>query len=299
MNRLFEILYLLLERKQITAKELADHFEVSQRTIYRDIDKLSLAGVPVYMTKGKNGGISLLQDYVLNKALLNETERTEIIASLQAMNSVQITDGQAIDKLKGLFGKTELDWIEIEFSNWGKEDHMNIYFERIKQAILTSHVISFQYMSARGEKMNRLVHPSKLCFKGQSWYLYGYCTTRKDYRFFKLFRMEELQIQEETFAPKRIGKVLGERTEQFTEQENLEQATILIKAPMAYRAYDELPGIEPQDNGDVICKMKISDMEWFYHYVMSFGKECIILEPEMMRKQVQKMLQAAIEQYVE
>lgn len=299
MNRLFELLYLLLEHKQMTAKALAEHFEVSQRTIYRDIDKLSLAGVPVYMTKGKHGGISIMEEFVLNKALLNDTERTEIITSLQAMSSVQMTDGQAVDKLKGLFGKTELDWIEIEFSNWGTSDVLNTYFPMLKQAILTSHVISFVYMSAKGERMRRTVEPVKLCFKGQAWYLYGYCVTRKDYRFFKLLRMEEITVLEEIFVPKYVGKVLREIEEPAKGRNmgEVQTATVLIKAPMAYRAYDELPNIHPQKNGDVICEIPVSNQEWFYHYIVSFGSACVVLKPQEVRQKLENILKNMLEQY--
>lgn len=300
MNRLFEILYLLLEKKQITAKELAEHFEVSQRTIYRDIDKLSLAGVPVYMTKGKNGGIFLMQEFVLNKALLNDSERTEIIASLQAMNSLRMTEGQAIEKLKGLFGKTELDWIEIEFSNWGKEDELNIYFQEIKEAILMNHVITFYYMNSKGERMLRKVNPAKLCFKGQSWYLYGYCTMRRKYRFFKLLRMEDVQMLHEIFEPAPIGKVLKQkqRISGYDDKQVEKIATILIKAPKAYRAYDEIKDIQQLENGDVICNIPITDRNWFYYYILSYGENCIVLGPEDIKFEMKQKLKKAFKQYM-
>ena len=80
-NRLFEIVYILMQKKKVTAKELADRFEVSTRTIYRDIEALSTANIPIYATKGKDGGIGLLDEYVLNKAILSEEEQNQISVS--------------------------------------------------------------------------------------------------------------------------------------------------------------------------------------------------------------------------
>ena len=100
INRLFEIVYLLLEKKQITAKELAEHCEVSTRTIYRDVETLSGAGIPIYMTKGKGGGISLLPEFVLNKTVITEAERADILSSLHAMHAVDLQEaGTALHKL--------------------------------------------------------------------------------------------------------------------------------------------------------------------------------------------------------
>ena len=106
INRLFEIIYILLDKKIITSKQLAERFEVSQRTIYRDIETLSSAGIPVYMSKGKGGGISILPEFVLNKAILTDNDKMEILSSLKAVNSVNFSDEDTdtvIKKLNNLF----------------------------------------------------------------------------------------------------------------------------------------------------------------------------------------------------
>lgn len=120
LNRLFQIVYLLMEKPQMTAKELADIFEVSERTIYRDIDKLTIAGIPIYTNQGKHGGISILPDYVLDKAVLTTEEKNKIMESLNALNEVSnFGDHDSISKLRSFFGEQYQDWIEIEFSSWG------------------------------------------------------------------------------------------------------------------------------------------------------------------------------------
>ncbi len=187
VGRLFEIVYILLERDKVTAKELAEHFEISTRTIYRDIETLSGAGIPVYMSKGKNGGIALLPDFVLNKAVITEKERKEILSSLFAIKSVNLEESNtALQKLGNLFGTEDADWIEVDFGFWSDGEKEATLFAEIKRAILEKKVIHFLYTSTIGEAVHREVEPLKLIFKGSSWYLYGYCRIRKDFRFFKL-----------------------------------------------------------------------------------------------------------------
>ena len=159
-NRLFEIVYILMQKKKITAKELADKFEVSIRTIYRDIEILSRANIPIYTIKGKDGGIGLLDEYVLNKTILSENEQNQILFALQGMKKVVGEDEKDIlEKLSILFNKKVNDWIKIDFSNWGKDKTQKERFEMI----------------------------------------ISYCKLKEDYRIFKIARIKEIKILEEHF----------------------------------------------------------------------------------------------------
>lgn len=171
VNRLFEIIYILLDKKVVTAKELAERFEVSQRTIYRDIETLSTAGIPVYMSKGKGGGISILPEFVLNKAVLTEEEKLEILSSIKAVNAVSFDDSdieKVLKKLNNILGENDTDWIEVDFSNWGNAEREKEIFNILKSAILSKRIVNFDYMSGKGENIKREVYPLKLYFKGQS-----------------------------------------------------------------------------------------------------------------------------------
>src|SRR5574344_55125 len=186
INRLFEIIYILMDKKTVTAKELADRFEVTSRTIYREIETLSSVGIPVYMTKGKGGGISILDHFVLNKTLLTKEERSNVLTSMKALAEVNgDSSNTALQKLSSLFGGEQEDWIEVDFSSWYHGDQESLLFNQLKSAILSKKRITFQYASGKGERTKRTVEPLKLCFKGMSRYLYGYCTLRQDFRFFK------------------------------------------------------------------------------------------------------------------
>ena len=137
ISRLFEIVYLLLERRSVTARELAERFEVSPRTIYRDVDALAQAGIPVYADRGQGGGIRLMEQFVLNKSLLSVKERRELLASVQGMQAVREEEVQPLlEKLSSLFGAEREDWIEVDFSPWTSSGELGKYFQLLKEAIL-------------------------------------------------------------------------------------------------------------------------------------------------------------------
>ena len=143
-NRLFEIVYILMQKKKITAKELADRFEVSTRTIYRDIETLSTANIPIYASKGKDGGIGLVEEYVLNKSILSEEEQNQILFALQGMKKIKgKNEKDILEKLSTLFNKKTNDWIRIDLSNWSKDNIKENKFDIIKEAILRRKLLEF------------------------------------------------------------------------------------------------------------------------------------------------------------
>ena len=135
-SRLFKILYYLLEKGQATAPELAEKFEVSVRTIYRDIDALSGAGIPIYAEAGRNGGIHLMNDFVLDKAVLSEEEKQEILVALQSINITKDSSSQTLQKLSAIFQLHSENWLEVDFSGWGNKEFDNEKFELLKSAVI-------------------------------------------------------------------------------------------------------------------------------------------------------------------
>ena len=180
--RLFQIVYLLMERDSMTAKELADKLEVSVRTINRDIEKLSEARIPIYATRGRGGGISLLSDFVLNKKVLTEEEKSSILSSMKVLGTVAYDDEkQALSRLEDFFGEVAQDWIEIELDTWNEGNFDRDRFRQLKGAILSHKKLSFDYMK-KGVPEFRTIRPCKLVFRAQAWYLYGFCEKRQDFR---------------------------------------------------------------------------------------------------------------------
>jgi predicted DNA-binding transcriptional regulator YafY len=166
VNRHFEIIYILLDKKRVTAKELAEHFEVSTRTIYRDVDVLSGAGIPIYPSKGKGGGISLLERYVLNASLFTSNEQADILTGLQTLAATDFPDTEKIlKKAAQLFKRDTTNWIDIDFSPWGSRKEEKQLFFLLRDSIIHQFEIKFTYFNSKGEKSERCVEPYQLLFK--------------------------------------------------------------------------------------------------------------------------------------
>lgn len=298
VNRLFQMVYLLLEKPYMTANELSAKLEVSKRTIYRDLDQLSAAGIPVYTNRGKNGGISLLSDYVLDRTVLTHDERNKILESLQALGEISFEEEQAMyDKLQSFLGNETQDWLEVSFSTWGDNGKAAEWFRQIKRAILQHKFIEIEYAGANQNVTVRCIRPLKLCFKDQAWYVYGFCQLREDYRFFKLSRISKLCVLEKQFEREYVGKVL---TNSYAEDiQGREPVTVVveIKKEMAFRVYDELTNVITNDNGDLICTLEIREMEWFLAYVISYGEYAKVLEPESVRELVKQKVKEIAMRY--
>jgi predicted DNA-binding transcriptional regulator YafY len=298
INRLFEIVYILLNKKTVTAKELSERFEVSQRTIYRDIDTLSAAGIPIYTNKGKGGGISLLDDFVLNKSMLSDQDQNEILMSLQSLNAVKFPDIEPVlNKLSLFFKKQSMNWIDVDFSHWGSEDSEREKFDLLKAAILNSKVLTFDYFSSYGKKTERNIEPVKLIFKGQSWYIYGYCKTKSDFRIFKITRIKNLKLLEESFKRDIPIGVLGN-----FENNNIKIVELVLKIDeqMAYRVYDEFDEalISKNADGSFIVTVSFPEDEWVYGYVLSYGNYAEVLEPKHIREIIKEKLQEGLNKYL-
>lgn len=295
MKRLFEIIYILLEKENVTAKELADHFEVSQRTIYRDIDSLSEAGIPIYMAKGKGGGIRLLPDFILNKAILSKEEKKEALAAIQGFTAVNESCFEdKLSKLSAFLGGNSETWIEIDFSNWSKDNTMGEKFEIIKSAVINKKIIVITYYNSNGNLLDRTVEPLKLIFKGQSWYLYAYCKEKEDFRFFKLTRIRNIKILIDGFTRTAPNKVLIDNTYENNDIVNIK---LKINKNMAFRVYDEFKDYTLDEEGNYIIKTDFPLGQWLYGYIMSFGDSMEVLEPNKIREEIKERLIKTLNNY--
>lgn len=280
-SRLFRILYYLLDRGGATAPELADKFEVSVRTIYRDVEALSGAGIPVYAEPGRNGGICLLHDFILDRAVLSESERQEVLTAIQSISATGYTSGkEALTKLSALFHVDTGNWLEVDFSRWGKSACDNVKFERLKTAVIRHKEIKIIYENRGSERSERVVQPLRLSYKAKEWYLKAFCLEKQDFRIFKLNRILELELLEQSFVPR-----------PFSESENTGQpqcSPILLSfaKEIAYRVYDEFDEsqIERRENGDFIVSAEMTVDPWLIGYLLSFGTKVSVMEPEYLRE---------------
>ena len=295
-NRLFRILYYILEKGKVTASELADKFEVSVRTIYRDIDSISSAGIPIYALQGKGGGIEIAEDFVLSKSLLSENEKQQIMSALQGLDNTTIQrENELLTKLSALFKMKNTSWIEVDFNNWQNNKMYEKTFEDIKSAILSKNIISFTYFSSNEKETDRSVKPVRLLFKSQDWYLYALCLLRNDFRYFKLSRIKNLEIQTEKFDDNFEDVILKKETP----YENTVNIKVKFDRKVAFRVYDELNGEITEDNdGNLYSEIEIPNDYNLYNYIFSFGDEAEVLEPEEVRMQIKKMINKMAEKYI-
>jgi predicted DNA-binding transcriptional regulator YafY len=296
-SRLFKIVYHLLEKGKSTAPELAEKFEVSIRTIYQDLDTISAAGIPIYATQGKGGGIFIMQDFVLNKSLLSEQEKEQILMALQGISATEHNQtDELLMKLSGLFQSKVTNWIEVDFSEWYKNTPNYDVFNLIKNAIFNQYTITFSYFAREGNYSNRTVEPIKLIFKNKDWYLYGFCLLRNDFRFFKLTRIKDLEISSDTF----IREVKSSHEiETVIKNKNFIHAKLKFSPKVAFRVYDEFTDNVSKDNqGNLYVNIDLPDNETLFSYILSFGDNVEILEPDYLRHSMKEKLALMLEKYI-
>ena len=296
-DRLFQIVYLLLEKGTMTAPEISRALEVSVRTVYRDIDALSLAGVPVYATQGKNGGVSLLPNYSFDKALLSDEEQNQILYAIQSLRAVDQPVDALLNKLGGLFQKQNTSWIEVDFSRWGMGSTDSVKFERLKTALTGRRALEIVYCSTSGETNRRVILPVKLIFKDKSWYLYAYCRMQEDFRLFKVSRIVEMTVLEERFDA--LPDEIPPLEQNIYSMPAMQPTRLLLSSAVAFRVYDEFDRslIEPQADGSLLVQVMLPQDSWVLNYLLSFGTELTIVEPDELRAELAAYAKAIWEQH--
>lgn len=282
--RLLEITTLLLNRRTVTSRELAERFGVSSRTIYRDVEALSAAGVPIYMSKGNGGGISLMENYTLSKTLLSDQESGSILLALKTLQATQYPEiDKILDKMKAVFKNTQAnDWVDVDFLRWGSAPNEQDKFNGVKHAIVNRQVVTFDYVNAAGNRGNRAVEPLKLFYKGASWYLFAYCRRRKSHRLFRISRIKNVVVTNETFIPKAMTD---------WEKDAMEKAPPMILLKLKFqdkvlnRLYDDFDdaSISRKEDGTFVVEVALPENEWLYGYILSYGNSVEVLEPPHIR----------------
>ncbi len=297
-SRLFKILYHLIDKGRATAPELASKFEVSTRTIYRDVDALSSAGIPICAESGRKGGIYLMDNFVLDKTTLSDEEKEEIMTALQSVaaagNSLETT---LLTKMSALFKSgnstnCDYDWLEIDFSRWGNHPEDNSKFELLKKAVIEHREVKIVYHSSEEVSSERVIRPIKLYFKSKEWYLKAFCLEKQDFRMFKLNRISNPELQEETFEP-----IVYPKTPE--ESQVYHKVVLLFPKNMGYRVYDEFDEeqIEHKENGDLVVTTSMPIDAWLISYLLSFGAQVELLEPKYLQKVLVKQARSICDKY--
>lgn len=295
IDRLIGILSILLQQEKITAPELAKKFEVSRRTINRDIENLCKAGIPIVTKQGQNGGISIIDGYKIDKTLLTSSDMQAILSGLGSLDSVSGTNQVSIlmEKLGASNFISGNPNILIDLSSWYK-DSLSPKIEQIKKAIEQNKLISFVYYSPKGES-SRIIEPYYLVFHWSSWYVWGYCRKRDDYRLFKLNRMTHLNTKE--IFEKRVVPTPDLSTEKIFNHKY--EIRAIIKPEYRWRLIDEygLESFTIMQDGNLLFSFMFTDEQSIINWILSFKGGAELIYPDNLRKVLKKLGQQIQKQY--
>ena len=298
IDRLIGILSVLLQKEKTTAPELADRFEVSKRTINRDIEDLCRAGIPIRTAQGIGGGISIMDGYRMDRTILTSRDMQMILAGLRSLDSVSGSSyyGQLMEKIQA--GSSEFitgrDSILIDLSSWYR-DSLAPKIEIIQDAIGERRLIKFRYYAPSGES-ERTVEPYYLVFRWSSWYLWAWCLKRKDFRLFKLNRMDGVQITEKNFKCR-------DATMPDLSNEKIFPGGIKVKAlfeaDQKWRLVEEFGTscFTENDDGRLLFTADYTDMENLITWILTFGDKAEVIEPEEVRERFITEIEAMIKNY--
>ena len=298
IDRLIGILSILLQKEMITAPELAEHFEVSRRTIGRDIEALCKAGIPIHTMQGSGGGISIMNGYRMDRTLLTSRDMQMILAGLRSLDSVSGSRyyGQLMEKIQA--GSSELisgrDSILIDLSSWYKTS-LAPKIATIQDAIENRHILEFDYYAPSGES-KRSIEPYYVIFKWTSWYVYGWCRKRKDYRLFKLNRMDKVKETEQIFTCRNVP-VPNLAAELIYPSKVMLRA--LFNPDMKWRLVEEFGPdcYEVQEDGRLLLVRDYNDINDLTMWMLTFGNKVEVIEPKEVRERLKNIAEAIIKTY--
>ena len=284
VDRLVSIIMTLLDKKRIGAQELADMFEVSPRTIYRDIDAINMAGIPIRSISGVGGGFEIMPEYKIDKNVFSTADLSAILMGLSSLSNMVRGDElvNALAKVKSFIPADKANDIEIkinqicvDLSPWSGNKNIQPYLQMIKAALEYHKLLSFEY---------------QLVLKSGHWYFYGYCYNRSDYRLFRLSRMSDLQIKQETFVPRDYQKPIldiEEIIETMQTEIKIRVHKSVLDRVLEFCTYDHFL---PDGDEHYIVNFPFIENEYYYDILLSFGDKCECLEPLHIRAKMKQKI---------
>ena len=298
LDRLLGILTVLLQKDRITAPELAEKFEVSRRTVGRDIDALCMAGIPIITYQGTGGGISIADGFKLDKSVLTTDELSDIIAALKGIGSVSEKSNieRILDKLRAnddaVVSLREPVIIDLASHYRGQ---LTEKIKLIKQAVLESRLIEFDYFYEKGEN-HRRIEPYFVIFQWTSWYVFGFCLERSDFRLFKLQRLWYLRLCDEVFVPREVPPEKRDFNRRFNETHKL----VAMFDPSVKYQLIETYGFDcfEETLEGLRFEINFSNSDYLTSWLLSFGCKVKVLEPKAVAEDIQKAAENILTLYL-
>ena len=297
IDRQIGIITTLQRRQNVTAQYLAEKFEVSRRTIVRDIEDICKAGIPIVTRQGKNGGISIMEGFSLDTTVFTEQELWAIFTGLKSLDSV--SDSSYSEKLANKIGGSSAirlsDQMIIDLSSFYKDDFAD-KIEQIKLAIRESRCVKFHYCYKKGEA-DKIIEPYMIVFKWSDWYVFGYCKERSDFRMYKLRRAWDLCVTDDAFEVREIP----EEKKQFGRNMTDDYYITAIYAPSEkYRLVEEYgpDSFTVMDDGRLWTRWGFTDYNWALQWFLSFGDKVEITEPQDFKEELRLTIEKMLEKYL-
>ena len=299
VDRLVSIIMILLDKERIGAQELADMFEVSPRTIYRDIDTINMAGIPICSTSGVGGGFEIMQKYKIDRKVFSTADLSAILMGLSSLSNMMRGDElvNALAKVKSFIPTDRAKDIElkanqiyVDLSPWMGNRNIQPYLEIIKTALQESKLLSFEYADRYVNKTARTVEPYQLVLKSSNWYMQGYCHKRSDYRLFRLSRISNLQMQEETFTPRDYQRPILDFAEILETMQTKIKIRIHKSVMDRVLDYCTYESFSPDGDEHYIVSFPFIENDYYYNILLGFGDKCECLEPLHIRAEMKRRI---------
>lgn len=305
IERLITMIMILLDKEIISAGELARKLEVSRRTVYRDIDTLAMAGLPIYTTQGAAGGVGLMKSYKVDQKLFTRSDvqilaaslgsykqlydHKEIVHILEKLNTMSHEGGPAVKA-----GRFTVD-LSLNQGN----QSLRALLGNVEIAINEERYLTFDYTDKAGKMTSRRIEPYHVVFKESSWYLQAFCTDREDYRIFKLARMSKPRVLKEHFIPRDFSPLPMAGTDWMSG----ERVTVIIRIALSIKdkvieRFGEDHIISIGEN-NCLARFPIINNEAGYDVLLRFGGKCEIIAPDEVREAFRNYLRTILEKYEE
>ena len=306
IDRIISIILTLLQEDRVSSKKLAETYEVSQRTIFRDLETINSAGVPIVTFTGVNGGAEILKEFKIEKGFFNEKDLTHILLGLSSISTISDKElVNTISKIKSFIPKEKTKEVErkstqisVDLKSWNGNKVLYQNLDLIKNAFNEYKLVSFRYVDKDGKLSDRTVEPYQLILKDGIWYLKGFCLEKFDFRTFKILRIKSLVIKEEIFKPRDF--ILEDLSGDNWIEKHIFPIKIEIDESILDRILERCDeeAIEKLDNGNYIVDFPFVDDDYAFDVLLSYGNKCKCLEPQWVKDKYLKKLREILEKYV-
>lgn len=307
IDRLVAILVMLLRKERVQAKELAERFGVSVRTILRDVDAINLAGIPIVTYQGAGGGIGVAEGYRLDKSVLTGNEMAAVITALKGFDAALAGSSHEVlmEKLKNTLPAPQLAMLDtrlrqfvIDFSPWHDDTLEKERLAVIRQAIEAARMLAFTYLDSNGTKTDRKVEPYSLILKGNIWYVFAWCALRGSFRYFRLSRIRNLKDTGERYHPRDLPQEPIPRESEWAKPRNLVPLELKFSPQMESIVADWFGGdMQPCDDGWIMVRTAYPEENWLYSFLLSFGNELEVVSPSHIRTTLADISQKIYQRY--